>query len=100
MTTAIYSEDFATIIDPTAGSFKNLLDTAAGDFADDFDLDEAVGDYVDKLNEAVRPLGVDVTVSGMATCDAGADIDRQAVEEAARKVGMYEVLQRHEAARA
>ena len=89
MTTAIYSEDFATIIDPTAGSFKDLLDAAAGDFSDDFDLDEAV-----------RPLGVDVTVSGMATCDADADIDRQAVEEAARGVDAYEVLQRHEAARA
>ena len=100
MTTAIYSEDFATIIDPTAGSFKDLLDHVAGDFSDDFDLDEAVGDYVDELNEAVRPLGVDVTVSGMATCDADADIDREQVEEAARGVDAYEVLQRHEAARA
>ena len=100
MTTAIYSEDFATIIDHTAGSFKDLLDNAAGDFAGDFDLDEAVSDYVDKLNDAVRPLGVEVTVSGMATCDADADIDRQQVEEAARGVDAYEVLERHEAARA
>lgn len=100
MTTAIYSEDFATIIDPTAGSFKDLLETAAGDFSDDFDLDEAVSDYVDKLNQTVRPLGVNVTVSGMATCDADADIDRQQIEETAREVDIYEVLQRHEAARA
>ena len=92
MTTAIYSEDFETIIDPTAGSFKDLLDHVA----DDIDLDEAVPDYVDKLNQAVRPLGVDVTVSGMATCDADADIDRLAVEKAAREVDMYEVLERHE----
>lgn len=94
MTTAIYSEDFATIIDPTAGSFKDLLDHVA----DDIDLDEAVPDYVDELNKAVNPLGVNVTVSGMATCDAAADIDRQAVEEAAREVDMYEVLERHEVA--
>lgn len=100
MTTAIYSEDFATIIDPTAGSFRDLLDHVAGDFADDFDLDEAVHDYVDELNEAVRHLGVHVTVSGMATCAADADIDREQVEEAARGVDAYDVLQRHEAARA
>ena len=93
MTTAIYSEDFETIIDPTAGSFKDLLDHVA----DDIDLDEAVPDYVDELNEAVRHLGVHVTVSGMATCAADADIDRQAVEEAAREVDIYEVLERHEA---
>ena len=93
MTTAIYAEDFETIIDPTAGSFQDLLDHVA----DDIDLDEAVPDYVDELNKATRPLGVNVTVSGMATCDADADIDRQAVEEAAREVDIYEVLELHEA---
>lgn len=100
MTSTTYTDSFASIIDKTAPDFRYIITTAAGDFADDFDIDQAVADYVDELNKAVRPLGVDVTASGVATCEAGADIDREAVAQAARDVDIDGILQRNDKTKA
>ena len=100
MTSTTYTDSFASIIDKTAPDFRYIIATAAGDFADDFDIDQAVADYVDELNKAVRPLGVDVTASGVATCEAGADIDREAVAQAARDVDIDGILQRNDKTKA
>lgn len=93
MTSAIFSNDFASIIDEAAPDFRYIITTAAGDFADDFDLDQAVSDYVAALDAAVSPLGVRVAASGVATCEAGADIDREAVAQAADTVDIDKILQ-------
>lgn len=96
MTYTTYSDNFATFIDPAANDLKDLLDQVAGDFADDYDMDQAVSDYVDELNKAVNPLGVDVTVSGVAYCDYDADPDADAVREAALTVDVDDILQRND----
>lgn len=96
MTSTTYADSFASIIDKTAGDFRYIIATAAGDFEDDFDIDQAVADYVDELNKAVNPLGVDVTASGVAYCEYGADIDHEAVAQAARDVDVYDILQRND----
>lgn len=96
MTSTTYADSFASIIDGAAPDFRYIITTAAGDFEDDYDIDQAVADYVDELNEAVNPLGVDVTANGIAYCEAGADIDQEAVAEAARGVDIDSILQRND----
>ncbi len=99
MTSTTLSEHFPSIIDRKAPDFRYLLDPT-GELEDDFDLDQAVSDYVEEINKAVRPLGVDVTASGVATCEIGADIDRVAVEQAARDVDVDGILQRNDKTKA
>lgn len=99
MTSTTCTDNFASIIDKTAPDFRYLLDPT-GEREDDFDLDQAVADYVDELNKAVTPLGVTVTASGVATCEAGADIDREAVAQAARDVDVDGILQRNDKTKA
>lgn len=96
MTYTTYTDNFASVIDPNEASFYDLLCTAAGDFVDDYDMDQAVSDFVDAINEAIRPLGVVTTVSGVSYCEYGADIDDEAVQEAARDVYVYDILQKND----
>ena len=96
MTDTTYADNFATVIDKSAPDFEYIVTTAAGDFEDDFDIDQAVIDYVDELNKAVNPLGVDVTTSGIAYCEYGADIDSDEVAQAARDVDVFDILRRND----
>lgn len=96
MTYTTYTENFASIISPDEASFYTLLSDAAGDFVDDYDMDQAVSDYVDAINEVIRPLGVVTTVSGVSYCEFGADIDDDAVAAAASSVDGYDILQKND----
>ena len=96
MTATTYTDNFASVIDPNEASFHDLLCTAAGDFVDDYDMDKAVTDFVDAINEAIRPLGVVTTVSGVSYCEFGADIDGDAVAAAASSVDGYDILQKND----
>lgn len=94
--TTAYVPDFETIINPSATSFEDIVRTAAGDFQDDFDIENATKDYVDEINKITNPLGVSVTESGQAYCSNNADIDDDAITEGVNNIDIYEILQRHD----
>ncbi|AKV55501.1 hypothetical protein BACT_1058 [Bifidobacterium actinocoloniiforme DSM 22766] len=91
-----YTDGFASIVSAEAPGMDWILENAAGADAGDYDLDAALDDYMDRVNQVVNPLGLTVSRSGVAVCDADAEIDDEAVAEAARGVDVYEVLARHD----
>lgn len=74
--------------------------SAAGDFADDFDLESAAAELVDRVNEIIHPFGVSTTVSGDCYMNLDADFDgaRQALAEAYElgSLDCYDILERHD----
>lgn len=99
MTVTTFTDNFATLIDSSAEDFKSILTTVAGGFEKDFDIDNAVEDYVEELNKTVNPLGVDVTNSGVSYCEYGDELDIKAVHDAATAVNVYDVLNRNDRTR-
>lgn len=97
MTYTTFSDGFAAFIDPAAPNLEYILDTAAGDFSADYDMDAALKDYVEEINKLTHPLGVDVTLSNIAyKTSIDMDVDPDDIKDAALSVDVYDVLARHD----
>lgn len=92
MTMTTYSDSIARMIDPTAGTLADILEYEAGDYIDDYDIDEGARRYAQKLDYELEPLGIMVTADGHAYCDDKADIDDELVEGTIRGIDVYEIL--------
>lgn len=84
-TETVYTENIAATISHTAGNLKDLFIEAAGDYADDYDIDAAVRKFANALTFQLWPLGItQVLDSGEVRCPYGADIDNDKAAEVVR----------------
>lgn len=88
-------DDFATSMDATASSFRSIVEDAAGSDEAGFDIDQATRDYVDAIDEATRPFGYHVTISGKAIYHPYRGFDFDGAVEAAKEVDVYDSLERN-----
>src|SRR5690606_14552492 len=59
MITTPYGTFIGNVADPGgAGSMRDYITTALGDYADDYDIDAIIADYRDAINERLAPHGI------------------------------------------
>lgn len=84
-TETVYTENIASIVSYTAGNIRDLFLEAAGDYADDYDIDAAVRQFANSLSAQLAPLGItQVLDSGETRCPVNAEIDHDMVAEIVR----------------
>lgn len=88
-------DDFATAMDPTASSFRSIVEDVAGGDEAGFDIDRATREYVDAIDEATRDYGYHVTISGKAIYRPYRGFDLDGALQAARDVDVYGILARN-----
>lgn len=92
MAMKIYSEDIARMIDPTASTLASILEDEAGDYVNDYDIDEGARRYAQKLDYELEPLGILVTGDGKAYYDEQYDPDDEQVKSLMRRIDIDEIL--------
>lgn len=88
----IYSDDIARLIDPTYSTLSAILKDEAGDYVDDYDIDEGARRYAQKLDYELEPLGIMVTDDGKAYYDEQYDPDDEQVISLIRGIDIDEIL--------
>lgn len=99
-TTTEFCSDFYRLLDDSAPSFRYILETVAGDFRDDYDLDSAEYDLVDECNKVARRFGIQVTASGCAYMEADNEVNTGSLALALAEIDLGDILDRNDEAEA
>lgn len=94
-TETVYTENIASLVSYTAGNLRDLMIEAAGDYADNYDIDAAARQFANDLTAQLAPLGItQVLDSGETRCHVNAEIDDDLVADIVRDSAddIYDIL--------
>lgn len=97
MITTSYGTFIGNVADPGgAGSMRDYITTALGDYADDYDIDAITADYRDAINEHLAPHGI--TLAGDEFYGPYPRIENAAkvIADAIEDVDFWEIVARHD----
>lgn len=88
----IYSDNIARMIDPAHSTLAAILEEEAGDYVDDYDIDEGAKQYIKKLDYELEPLGLFVTDDGKVYIYDDVTPDDELVESTIQGIDIDEIL--------